>query len=57
MFVGGIVVDDGMDSLAGWDGALDRIEETDELLVAVVLHAAAEDGERRLDSVFVYVIT
>ena len=44
VLVGGVVVDDGMDGFAGRDGALDRIEETNELLVAVALHAAAEDG-------------
>ena len=42
--VGAIVIDDGMDHLAGRDGALDRIEEADELLVAMALHAVAENG-------------
>ena len=44
VFVGGVVVDDGMDQLAGRDRALDGVEEADELLVGVPLHAAAEHG-------------
>ena len=32
-----------MDQLAGRDSALDGIEEADELLMPVSLHAAAED--------------
>ena len=44
MFVGGIVVGDGMDDLSGRDGALDGIEELDEFLMGVGLHTAAEDG-------------
>ena len=43
MLVGGIVVGDGMDDLAGRDGALDGVEELDELLVGVARHAAADD--------------
>ncbi len=35
VLVGAIVVDDGMDHVAGRDGALDCIEEADELLVAM----------------------
>ena len=35
MFVGGIVVDDGMDHLAFRNGALDFIEKANELLMAV----------------------
>ena len=42
--MGAIIIDNGMDRLAGWDGALDRIEETDELLVTMALQAATEDG-------------
>jgi hypothetical protein len=42
--VGGIVVDDGLDDPAGWHGPLDGIEEADELLVPVALHAAADHG-------------
>ena len=44
MLVGGIVVDDGMDQLSRGDLRLDRIEEADELLVAMALHVAADDG-------------
>ena len=42
MLVGGIVVEDHMGHLAGRHGALDRVEEAQELLVAVALHGAAE---------------
>ena len=38
MLVGGVVVDNGMDQLAGRDRALDGIEEADELLVPMLLH-------------------
>ncbi len=44
VLVGTIVVDDGMDHVAGRDGALDRIEEADELLVAVALRRASSGG-------------
>ncbi len=44
LFVGGIVVGDGVDHLAGRDGALDSGEEADELLVAMALHAASDHG-------------
>jgi hypothetical protein len=30
VLVGGIVVKDGVDELAGWDGALDGVQEADE---------------------------
>ena len=42
MLVGGVVVDDRMDQLAGRHLALDGIEEADELLVPVSLHAATD---------------
>jgi hypothetical protein len=42
--VGGVVVDHGLDALVGRDGAFDLVEEADELLVPVLLHAAADDG-------------
>ncbi len=42
MLVGGVVVEHRVDELAGRDLALDGIEETDELAVAVALHAAAD---------------
>jgi hypothetical protein len=41
--MGGVVVEDGVDDLASWHLALDGIKETDELLMRVPLHAAAED--------------
>ena len=44
MLVGGVVVGDGMDDLAGPDRALDSVEELDELLVGVARHAAADHG-------------
>jgi Domain of unknown function (DUF4062) len=42
MLVGGIVVEDHVDHLAGRHRALDGVEKAQELLVAVALHAAAE---------------
>ncbi|TXM94973.1 hypothetical protein FV223_02570 [Methylobacterium sp. WL116] len=42
MFVGGDVIEDGVDHLAGRDGGLDAIEKPDEFAVSVALHAAAE---------------
>ena len=55
MFVGGVVVDDGVDCLAFWYGGLGHIEKANELLMPVPLHAAAdhravqhvEGGEQR----------
>ena len=43
MFVGAVIVEDGMDQLAGRDRALDGIEKANELLVCMALHAAAKD--------------
>ena len=43
VLVGGVVVEDGVDQLADGDLALDGVEEADELLMGVLLHAAAED--------------
>ena len=43
MLMAGVIVDNGMDQLAGRDRALDGIEKADELLVPMSLHAAAED--------------
>jgi hypothetical protein len=40
MLVGRIIVDDGVDHFSHRDLLLDRIEEADELLVAMVLHVA-----------------
>src|SRR6202451_2681017 len=44
MLVGRIIVDDSVDHFSHRDLLLDRIEEADELLVAMVLHVAADDG-------------
>src|SRR5271156_2742134 len=44
MLVGGIVVEDGVDQLAGRNVSLNGVEEADELLMGMFLHAAAEDG-------------
>ena len=44
MLVGRIIVNDGVDYFSHRDLRLDRIEEADELLVAMVLHVAADDG-------------
>ena len=44
MLVGGVVVDDGVNHLAGGDLALDGVEEADELLMAMALHVAAHHG-------------
>src|SRR4030088_776978 len=43
MFVGAVIIQDGMDQLPGRDGALDGIEKADELLMGMALHTAAED--------------
>jgi hypothetical protein len=40
--MGRVVVDDGLDQLACWDIALDGVEEADELLVPVPLHAPSD---------------
>src|SRR4051812_45247883 len=44
MFVRGVVVHDGVDLPAGRHAGIDGVEEADELLMAVLLHAASEDG-------------
>lgn len=49
MLVGGVVVDDGMDELAGRHLRLDGVEEADELLVTVALHVATD--HRAVDEV------
>jgi hypothetical protein len=41
MLVGGIVIEYSLDQLAGRHHALDCVEEADEFLVPVALHAAA----------------
>ena len=43
VLVGGIVVEDGVHQLARRHGRLDAVEEADELLVPVTLHALADD--------------
>ena len=42
MLVGGVVVGNGLDQFAGRHGGLDGIEEADELLMSVMLHATAD---------------
>ena len=44
VLVGGVVVEDDVDHLAGRHLGLDRVEEADELLMAMALHVAADDG-------------
>ena len=44
VLVVGVVVEDRMDGLAGGDLALDSVEETDELLMPMALHVAADHG-------------
>jgi hypothetical protein len=41
MFVGGVIVEDGVDHFAGRHGAVDGIKKADEFLVGMALHAAA----------------
>ena len=43
MLVGGVIVEDGVDSLSGWNLALDGIQEADEFLMAMALHVVADD--------------
>src|SRR3981189_172425 len=43
MFVGAVIVEDGMDQFPGRDRALAGIEKADELLMGMALHTAAED--------------
>ena len=64
VLVGGVVVEDDVDELAGWHLRLDGVEEADELLMAVALHAAADDravehvegGEQRGGAVALVVV-
>src|SRR5271168_5094774 len=44
VFVGGVIVEDHVDHLSGGDFGLDRVEKADELLMAMTLHAASDDG-------------
>ena len=41
VLVGGVIVEDHVDDLAGRNLGFDRIEKTNQLLMAVTLHAAA----------------
>ena len=43
MFVGGIVVQDHVHDPPGGNGGLDRVQKADELLMAMALHAAAQN--------------
>lgn len=43
VLVNRVVVEDGVDHLAGRDLGLDGVEEADKLLMAMALHAAADD--------------
>jgi hypothetical protein len=43
MLVGGIVVDDDVDGLVLRHSGVDDVEEADELLMTMMLHALAED--------------
>ena len=64
LFVGGVVVDDGVDDFADRYGALDGVEEADELLMAMPAHAApnhgpvenVERGEQRRRSVALVIV-
>ena len=47
MLMGGVVVDDGVDGLSHGNLFLDDIEETDELLMAMALHVAADHRATR----------
>ena len=42
MLMGSVVVEDGMDHLCGRDVGFDAVEETDEILMGMALHAAAD---------------
>src|ERR1700730_3756764 len=44
VFVSSVIIDDGMDDLAGWNLCFDGVEEADELLMAVALHVTAGHG-------------
>ena len=46
MLVGGVIVENGVDQFAGRYGALDGVEEADEFLVGMALHAAVLRGKQ-----------
>ena len=47
LFVGGVIVDDGVDDFSGRNSALDGIEEADELLVAMPSSCSARSRFHR----------
>src|SRR3974377_1380538 len=44
VLLGGVIVDDRVDRLSPGDLRVDRVEEADEVLMAMMLHVAADDG-------------
>ena len=44
VLMSGVVVENGVDDFACGDLSLDGVQEADELLMAVALHVAADDG-------------
>src|SRR6202043_1466279 len=44
MFVRGVIVDDGVNELAAWQGAVHRVEKSDELLMPMLVHARPDTG-------------
>ena len=44
MFMGGIIVDNGMDDFSGRNLGFDGVQEADEFLVAMALHVATDHG-------------
>ncbi len=43
VLVAAVIVEDDVDDLAGRDLSLDRVQKTNEFLMPVTLHAAADD--------------
>ena len=44
VFVGGVIIGDGMDDLSGGDSSFDSVQELDKLLMSMLFHAAPYDG-------------
>ena len=44
MLMGGVIVEDDVDGLVGGGFGVDQVQETDERLMAVALHVAADHG-------------
>ena len=44
VFVGGVIVGDGMDDLSGGDSSFDSVQKLDKLLMSMLFHAAPYDG-------------